>query len=88
MNPITSRGFPRLVIAKPQPGPRSLRTIGHVRVLAACSLGGASHWQPLVPFLTAARDRGHETVVIGPPGLRNMVRRTGFVFHAGGEPDE
>jgi len=57
-------------------------------VLAACSLGGASHWQPLVPFLTAARDQGHETVVIGPPGLRNMVQRTGFAFHAGGEPDE
>jgi UDP:flavonoid glycosyltransferase YjiC (YdhE family) len=58
------------------------------RILAACSLGGASHLNPLVPFLAAARGRGHETLVIGPPALGDMVRRTGFAFHAGGEPDE
>ena len=59
-----------------------------MRVLAACSLGGASHWQPLVPFLTAARARGHETLVIGPPALGHMVHRAGFTFYAGGELDE
>jgi len=58
------------------------------RILAACSLGGASHLNPLLPFLAAARARGHETLVIGPPALGDMVTRTGFTFHAGGEPDE
>ena len=58
------------------------------RILAACSLGGASHLNPLVPFLAAARERGHETLVIGPPAMGDMVTRTGFDFRAGGEPDE
>jgi UDP:flavonoid glycosyltransferase YjiC (YdhE family) len=57
-------------------------------VLAACSLGGASHLNPLLPLLDAARRRGHETLVIGPPALGDMVARTGFPFHAGGEPGE
>ena len=57
-------------------------------VLAACSLGGASHLSPLLPFLAAARRRGHETLVVGPPALGEMVRRTGFDFRAGGEPSE
>src|SRR5688500_6842481 len=59
-----------------------------MRVLAACSLGGAGHLNPLVPFLEAARRRGDETLVIGPPALREMVERTGFPFVAGGEPAE
>lgn len=59
-----------------------------MRLLAACSLGGAGHWNPLVPFLRAARRRGDETLVIGPPALREMVERTGFPFEAGGEPSE
>ena len=59
-----------------------------MRVLAACSLGGASHLNPLLPFLHAARRRGHETIVVGPPALGAMVARTGFAFHAGGEPPE
>ena len=58
------------------------------RILAACSLGGASHLNPLVPFLAAARRRGHETLVVGPPALGDMVRRTGFDFSTGGEPAE
>jgi len=58
------------------------------RILAACSLGGASHLNPLLPFLAAARARGCDTLVIGPPALGDMVERTGFAFHPGGEPDE
>jgi UDP:flavonoid glycosyltransferase YjiC (YdhE family) len=58
------------------------------RILAACSLGGASHLNPLVPLLTAARRRGHDTLVVGPRALGDMVERTGFSFHAGGEPPE
>ena len=59
-----------------------------MRVLAACSLGGAGHLHPLLPFLAAAQRRGDETLVVGPPALREMVELTGHPFSAGGEPDE
>jgi UDP:flavonoid glycosyltransferase YjiC (YdhE family) len=59
-----------------------------MRVLAACSLGGAGHLGPLLPFLAAARRRGDETLIIGPPALRDMVGRAGHRFRAGGEPPE
>jgi UDP:flavonoid glycosyltransferase YjiC (YdhE family) len=59
-----------------------------VRVLAAVSLGGAGHFNPLVPFLEAARRRGDEVLVVGPVVLSDLVAATGFPFEAGGEPDE
>lgn len=61
---------------------------GAMRVLAACSLGGAGHLRPLLPFLAAARRRGDETMVVGPPALRELVDRAGYRFQAGGEPPE
>jgi UDP:flavonoid glycosyltransferase YjiC (YdhE family) len=59
-----------------------------MRVLAACSLGGAGHLQPLLPFLDSARRRGAETLVVGPPALHEMVERAGYPFQHGGEPAE
>ena len=59
-----------------------------MRILAACSLGGAGHLGPLLPFLAAARRRGDETLIIGPPALRDMVGRANYGFRAGGEPPE
>lgn len=59
-----------------------------MRVLAACSLGGAGHLQPLLPFLTAARRRGDDVLVVGPPALAELVRLAGFPFEPGGEPPE
>jgi hypothetical protein len=59
-----------------------------VRVLAACSLGGAGHLQPLLPFLDDARRRGHETLVVAPPALTMMIEETRHPFVAGGEPSE
>jgi UDP:flavonoid glycosyltransferase YjiC (YdhE family) len=59
-----------------------------MRVLAACSLGGAGHLQPLVPLLDAARGAGHETLVIAPPALAPMVEASGHAYAAGGEPPE
>ena len=59
-----------------------------MRLLAACSLGGAGHLQPLVPFLDAARGRDHETLVIAPPALADLVEATGHPFRAGDEPPE
>jgi UDP:flavonoid glycosyltransferase YjiC (YdhE family) len=59
-----------------------------MRVLAACSLGGAGHLVPVLTFLDAARKGGHETLVIGPAGLATMVAEAGHPFRAGGEPPE
>lgn len=59
-----------------------------MRLLAACSLGGAGHLQPLRPFLDAARHRGAETLVVGPPAIARMVEETGHPSAAGGEPPE
>lgn len=59
-----------------------------VRVLGACSLGGAGHLQPLRPFLDAARRRGAETLVVGPPAIAELVEATTHPFVAGGEPPE
>ena len=59
-----------------------------MRILAACSLGGAGHFNPLVPFLRAARRRGDEVLTVGPPALREMVESAGFPSQAGSEPSE
>lgn len=59
-----------------------------MRLLGACSLGGAGHFNPLVPLLRAARRREDEVLVVGPPALREMVERAGFPFWAGDEPSE
>lgn len=59
-----------------------------MRILAACSLGGAGHLYPLLPFLAAARRRGDEILVVGPPSMREMVERAGYAFEPGGEPPE
>ncbi|HTZ09568.1 MAG TPA: glycosyltransferase, partial [Acidimicrobiales bacterium] len=59
-----------------------------MRVLAACSLGGAGHLRPLEPLLDAARRAGHEVLVIGPPALAPLVAPSGHRFEAGGEPPE
>ena len=59
-----------------------------MRLLAACSLGGVGHLQPLVPFLDEARRSGHETLVVCPPAMAGMVDKTGHPFRVGAEPPE
>ena len=59
-----------------------------MRVLAACSLGGAGHLQPLVPFLDAASGNGDDVLVVAPPALAGMVAEAGVPFVEGGEPPE
>lgn len=59
-----------------------------MRVLAACSLGGAGHWIPLSSVALGATERGDDVMVIGPPALREMVEHRGFEFTAGDEPSE
>lgn len=59
-----------------------------MRILGACSLGGAGHLGPMVPVLAAAQRRGDDVVVIGPPSMGEMISRAGFTFLPGGEPEE
>lgn len=59
-----------------------------MRLLAACSLGGAGHLNPLVPFLSVAERQGDDVVVVAPPALQAMVEARGFRFWPGGAPPE
>ncbi|HET6874527.1 MAG TPA: glycosyltransferase [Acidimicrobiales bacterium] len=59
-----------------------------MRLLAACSLGGAGHLNPLVPFLDHAAAAGHEVLVVAVADMAEMVERTGHRFAAGGAPTE
>ena len=59
-----------------------------VRVLGACSLGGAGHLQPLLPVLAAARRRGDDVLVVAPESMRRQVTDAGLPFRPGGEPPE
>lgn len=59
-----------------------------MRTLAACSLGGAGHLNPLVPFLAASAGRGDDVLVAGPPAMRDIVEEAGYTFESGGEPSE
>jgi UDP:flavonoid glycosyltransferase YjiC (YdhE family) len=78
------------------PSPRRVPTLGgmdvdrqsSVRLLGACSLGGAGHFYPLVPLLRAAQGRGDDVLVVGPAAVGEMVEGAGFAFWAGGEPSE
>ncbi len=65
-----------------------LTNFHRVRMLAACSLGGSGHLNPLLPFLAAARLAGHEVLVIAPPAMRRRLSDEGLPFHEGGEPNE
>lgn len=59
-----------------------------MRVLGACSLGGAGHLRPLLALLDAAARQGHEVLVVAPPAMAAIVAETGHAFRAGGEPAE
>lgn len=59
-----------------------------MRTLAACSLGGAGHLMPLLPFLAASLKRGDDLLVAGPPAIGAMVNEAGYRFEPGGEPAE
>jgi hypothetical protein len=49
-----------------------------MRMLAACSLGGAGHFNPLSPCLAAATGREDDAVVAGPPAPKNSVDEPGY----------
>jgi len=45
--------------------------------LLFCSTGLAGHFNPLVPFIEAARERGDELFVVVPPSLAQEVEELG-----------
>ena len=57
-------------------------------VLAACSLGGSGHLQPLLPLLDAARAAGSRDPRGGSAGDRRPGGGVSHPFAAGGEPPE
>jgi UDP:flavonoid glycosyltransferase YjiC (YdhE family) len=59
-----------------------------VRVLFACSVGGAGHFNPLRPFIEAATRRGDEILVVTPPDLERMVLEAGYPLHVGAAPPD
>jgi UDP:flavonoid glycosyltransferase YjiC (YdhE family) len=58
-----------------------------MRVLFA-STRGAGHFNPLVPFIEAARRGGHEVLVAGPPTLRETVEAHGYPYWPGEAPPQ
>jgi UDP:flavonoid glycosyltransferase YjiC (YdhE family) len=58
-----------------------------VRVLFA-STQGAGHYNPLIPFVEAARRRGHEVLVVVPPALADTVEAAGYEARIGADPPE
>jgi len=52
-----------------------------------CSTGLAGHFNPLVPFIEAARARGDELFVVVPPSLAQEVEGLGVAHYLSDPPD-
>jgi UDP:flavonoid glycosyltransferase YjiC (YdhE family) len=55
--------------------------------LLICSTGLAGHFNPLVPFIEAARERGDELFVVVPPSLARDVDELGVTHYLSDPPD-
>jgi len=55
--------------------------------LLFCSTGLAGHFNPLVPFIEAARERGDELFVVVPPSLAQEVEELGVEHYLSDSPD-
>jgi len=60
--------------------------VADVRVLVACSVGGAGHLNPLRPFIDALLARGDEVLVVVPPSLTPHLTGSGYLVREGAEP--
>lgn len=58
-----------------------------MRVLFS-STRGAGHFHPIVPYVAACLERGHEVSIAGPEDLRAEVERTGASFRPFGHPGD
>lgn len=50
------------------------------------STGGAGHFTPLVPWIDESLRRGHQVLVVGPPGLEPTVKPWKFPLRVGESP--
>jgi UDP:flavonoid glycosyltransferase YjiC (YdhE family) len=50
------------------------------------STGGAGHFTPLVPWIDESLRRGHDVLVVGPPGLAATVDQWKFPLRVGASP--
>src|ERR1700722_6156182 len=57
-----------------------------MRVLL-CSTGLAGHFNPLLPFVTAARERGDNLFMVAPPSLAQEVNALGVAHYISDPPD-
>jgi UDP:flavonoid glycosyltransferase YjiC (YdhE family) len=55
--------------------------------LLLCSTGLAGHFNPLVPFIEAARERGDELFAVVPPSLASDVQALGVAHYLSDPPD-
>jgi UDP:flavonoid glycosyltransferase YjiC (YdhE family) len=55
--------------------------------LLFCSTGLAGHFNPLIPFLDAAQERGDEVFVVVPPNLAQEVEDLGVEHYLSDPPD-
>jgi UDP:flavonoid glycosyltransferase YjiC (YdhE family) len=55
--------------------------------LLLCSTGLAGHFNPLVPFIDAAKARGDELFVVVPPSLATEVDQLGVAHYLSDPPD-
>ncbi len=56
-----------------------------MRILFA-STGGAGHFSPLVPWVEASLQRGHDILVVGPADLATATAQSGYPTRVGGSP--
>ncbi|MGS0684893.1 glycosyltransferase [Nakamurella sp. GG22] len=52
------------------------------------STGGAGHFTPLVPWIDESLRRGHDVLVVGPPGLAATVDQRNLPLRVGASPPE
>ncbi|SNT17643.1 glycosyltransferase [Rhodococcoides kyotonense] len=55
-------------------------------LVTAC--GGEGHLGPLLPFVSAARDRGDDVLLVVPPAQEDTARATGCRYETTGSPDK
>ena len=55
--------------------------------LLLCSTGLTGHFNPLVPFANAARERGDDVFVVVPPSLASAVEQLGVAHYLSDPPD-
>jgi len=55
--------------------------------LLLCSTGLAGHFNPLLPFVAAAQERGDELFIVVPPSLAQEVKSLGVAHYISDPPD-